>query len=214
MSIIYLLTLMGVAVGAISGALAAGRKNMDGIGVLILAVVTALGGGSLRDILLGVHPLFWIEDQTYLLLAAGVGLLTMVTSPLWLRLSRSLLVADAVSLALFTAMGAEKALDLNMPGAVVVTMGVITGVAGGIFRDVLTAEVSCLFLKGELYTVAAILSVLIVLLLVYLGLAKGPSLWIGTLFCVVIRLCAVRWGWTVPVFCLQSPRMHKFGEGQ
>lgn len=128
----------------------------------------------------------------------------MWTSRIWLRLSKSLVVADAFALALFTGMGAEKAIDLQLSWALVVTMGVITGVAGGVIRDVLAAEVPCVFVKGEFYTTAAILAVLVMLLLHQTGIGKTFSIVAGDLFCVVIRLAAVRWKWTLPVFRLRT----------
>lgn len=203
----WTLAMFGVVVGAISGALVAGRKGMDAIGVLFLAVVTAIGGGSLRDILLGSYPIFWIQDPAYLLVAVSGGFLTVVITPVWGRISRFMPLADALVLALFTAMGAEKALELGHAWPIVVTMGVITGVAGGIIRDVLAAEVSRLFLKGELYSVAAIASVFAMLGLIRLGVDHRASLWIGVALCVAIRMAALRWGWTVPVL-----RLPKEGE--
>lgn len=203
MTMVYAMALAAVAVGAITGALVAGRKNMDGIGVLVLAVATGIGGGTLRDMLLGTQT-FWIHDQTYLLVAAGAGLATMWTAKIWLRLSKSLVIADAIALALFTGMGAEKAMDLQLSWALVVTMGVITGVAGGVMRDVLAAEVPCVFVKGEFYTTAAILAVLVMLLLHYAGLGKNASIIIGDVFCVALRLAALRWKWTLPVFRLRA----------
>jgi len=200
---IYVLTVVAVAVGAISGALTAGRKQMDGIGVLVLASVTAVGGGTIRDVLLGVHPLFWVEDQTYLCSAAIAGLGTMWTAKIWLRYANALMIADAFGLALFTAMGAEKALNLGLGPVLVVVMGVITGVAGGIIRDVLAAEVSAVFIKGQLYASAAIAGVVVFLLLLHLGAPRSAAVCAEIAVCLGLRLAAVRWNWTVPVFHLR-----------
>src|SRR5690606_24955623 len=132
---LYMLDLFGTGVFAITGALAAGRKNLDLFGVFVLATVTAIGGGTLRDMALGASPVFWITDSGYLLVAGGGAILTV----LWARFTawspRALPVADAVGLATFTVIGAGKALELGAAPEIAVLMGVMTGVAGGMIRD-------------------------------------------------------------------------------
>jgi uncharacterized membrane protein YeiH len=145
-----------VGVFAASGALAAGRKSFDWIGVGVIAVVTAIGGGTLRDLLLDRHPIFWIADTTYLWVVLAAAVATL----LYVRRRRppngSLLVADALGLALFTISGAQVAEAQGLPALIVVTMGAITGAAGGVLRDVLCNEVPLLFGRATLYATAAI----------------------------------------------------------
>ena len=124
---IYAMDLAGVAIFAITGALLAGRKRMDGFGVVVLAVVTGIGGGTLRDLLLGIRPVFWINDQTYLLVAVAAAVLTILTGRLWIRLEKALAVADAFGLSIFAVIGAERAMSLGATPIVIVTMGIITG---------------------------------------------------------------------------------------
>jgi uncharacterized membrane protein YeiH len=139
--ILYLLELIGVAVFAVSGALAAGRKRLDLLGVLLIATVTAIGGGTLRDLLLNRHPVFWIKDPTYLPVILAAAALTVVSSRFRPPPRTSLLIADAFGLALFTISGAQIAEARGLPAIIVVVMGAITGTAGGVLRDVLCGEI-------------------------------------------------------------------------
>ncbi len=142
-----------VAVCAISGALAAAGKRLDLFGVLVLAIVTAVGGGTIRDLCLGVKPVFWIENPAYILNATITALATFVIARFWIVPQRVLLIADAFGLALFTIVGTEKALAFQSSGVIAVMLGVITGVAGGVLRDVLRREVPLVF-QPEIYLYA------------------------------------------------------------
>ena len=169
--VLYGIELLAVAACAVSGVLAAGRKEIDLFGVVVVALVAALGGGTLRDVLLGV-PVFWIADQSYLLGAIAAGLLTFIAARL-LRLPRDFFVIlDAAGLALFAVLGASKALALGVPWLVASLMGVVTGVFGGVLRDVLCNEVPLVF-GGELYATAAWAGTLVFLLLA--ALAVDPA---------------------------------------
>ena len=168
----YLSDLFGVAVFAITGALMAGRKSMDLFGVLVIAIITALGGGTLRDVILGNHPVSWIRDDTYILVAS----LAAVGTVLWVRLTRpinetGLLVADAFGLAVFTVYGTEVALQHQVPLSTAVIMGVITGVAGGVMRDVICNEIPLIFQK-EIYAIACVAGSLVFIGLLHLGLPR------------------------------------------
>lgn len=203
--IFYLLDLFGVAVFAISGALAAGRKSLDLLGVLVIAVVTAIGGGTLRDLLLDRHPIFWIADPTYLIVISIAALLTM----LYVRLRRpprnSLLIADAAGLALFTIIGAQIAEAEGLSPIIIVLMGTMTGVAGGVVRDVLCAEVP-LILRRDVYATAAIAGATLYLVVQGIGLGRSAAIGIGIAAVVVLRLLAILHGLRLPVFRLpQAP---------
>lgn len=200
---IYVMDLMGVAVFAVSGAIAAGRKDMDGFGVMVLAVVTGIGGGTLRDVLLGVRPIFWVADQTYILVAVACGLLTMLTARLWLSVGKGLAVVDAFGLALFTVIGTQRAMEAGAPGVVVVLMGVITAVVGGVIRDVLANEVPFV-LRGELYATAAAAGSVLLLVFPKTGVfgVLGPVL--AAVVCLAVRLAAIRWHIQLPLFQLMK----------
>lgn len=204
--IIYLLDLIGVAVFAISGALAAGRKSLDLLGVIVIAVVTAIGGGTLRDLLLDRHPIFWIADPTYLIVISIAALLTLSYVRLRPPPGNSLLLADALGLALFTIIGAQIAEATNLSPIIVVLMGTITGVAGGVLRDVLSAEVP-LILRRDIYATAAIVGASLYLIMQEIGFGRSVAAWIGMTTVVLLRLLAILRGLRLPVFRLpQGPQ--------
>ena len=198
----YLADLFGVAVFAITGALMAGRKSMDLFGVLVIAIVTALGGGTLRDLILDNHPVSWIRNDTYIWVAS----LAAVGTVLWVRMTqpiheRGLLIADAFRLAVFTVIGTEVALQHNMPHSTALIMGVMTGVAGGVMRDVICNEIPLIFQK-EIYATACLLGSL-----VFIGMRElGTPHWLDTgvaMLCVLLaRLAAIRWHLALPRFHL------------
>jgi uncharacterized membrane protein YeiH len=197
--IIYGLDLFGVAVFAVSGSLAAGRKRMDVFGVIVLGLVTALGGGTLRDTLLDSGPVFWIADPGYLLIAVVSSLLTFIAVRVISIPWRGLLISDALGLAVFMAIGTAKALDITNSPSVAVVMGVMTGVAGGMIRDVLSAEVP-LILRKEIYATAALCGSLAYVILLPLGLSNIPCLILSAAVTLSIRLAAIHWGFSLPVF--------------
>ncbi len=157
---IYLLDLFGVAVFAITGALAAGKKKMDLFGVVVLALATALGGGTLRDVILGAYPVFWISNPTYIFVGTAVAVSIFTAARFMRPPDRALKFADAFGLAVFTVIGTEKALSQGVPVSIAVIMGVMTGVAGGIIRDILSGEIP-LVLKAEIYATASLCGAII-----------------------------------------------------
>jgi uncharacterized membrane protein YeiH len=196
-----LLDLAGVAVFAVSGALAAGRKNLDLVGVVVIASVTAIGGGTLRDLLLDRHPVFWIARPGYLYAIIVAALLTVAWSHRFRPPDRMLAIADALGLAFFTVSGAQIAEVRNLPGVVVVLMGTLTGVAGGVLRDVLTAEIPMILRKGQLYATAAIAGAAIYLLLQG-PLSRTAASLAAMAFIAALRIAAIVWDLTLPVFSL------------
>ncbi|GGO80701.1 membrane protein [Marinobacterium nitratireducens] len=154
---IYLADLAGVAVFATTGALAAQGKRLDIFGVVILGIVTALGGGSLRDIALDAHPLVWIADPLYLWVAILSSVLAFILCRYIQYPRRMLLLLDALGLSLFAVLGAQKAMAFGMPDTIAVMMGVVTGVAGGMIRDLLTGQVPLILQwNGEMYATCAL----------------------------------------------------------
>ena len=196
---LYFLDLFGVVVFAVSGALSAGRKSMDLFGVVVVAVITAIGGGTVRDVLLDNRPIFWIEDATYLLVILGAAGATLVYGQYEEPPRGSLLVADAFGLAVFTFIGARTAYAAGAPDIIVVTMGTITGAAGGVMRDVLCAEVP-LILRREIYATASIAGGIVYVLLRHTG-SEGPVVGFLTAATVfLVRLAAIRFDLHVPPF--------------
>src|SRR5437879_3645448 len=136
MQLPYLIDLIAVAVFAVSGTLAAGRKSLDLVGVYVVAVVTAVGGGTLRDLFLNRHPLFWVVDPNYLYVITGAVALTLAYVRFRPPPHQLLLIADAIGLSVFSIVGAQFAEDQDRPWIVAVVMGTLTGTAGGVLRDI------------------------------------------------------------------------------
>jgi uncharacterized membrane protein YeiH len=194
----YGIELLAVAACAVSGVLEAGRKEIDLFGVVVVALVAALGGGTLRDLLLGA-PIFWIADQSYLLAAVAAGLLTFIAARL-LRLPRDFFVIlDAAGLALFAVLGTSKALALGVPWLVASVMGVVTGVFGGVLRDVLCNEVPLVF-SGELYATAAWGGTLVFLLLAALAVDPAWASPAAIVLIFTVRVVALRYRIGLPRF--------------
>jgi uncharacterized membrane protein YeiH len=197
--LLHILYLVAIVAEAMTAALAAGRRQMDWVGVYLLGCVTALGGGSVRDVLLDRHPLSWVEHPLYLVLTGGAALATIVIARYMHQLRRLFLFLDAVGLVVFTVIGCNVAMELGMPLIIVVASGMITGCAGGVLRDILCADVPLLF-RAELYaTVSAATGGIYVAgrwsdlphdLLMVFAMAVGLGL----------RLLALRFGWSMPKF--------------
>lgn len=191
--------LLGIAVFAVSGTLAAWRKQMDGFGVIVLATVTAIGGGTLRDLILD-SPVIWLSNNSYFLaifVAAGLTIL-LVRNRLVIP-NNTLQIADAVGLAFFVIMGTQKALDHGTSGFVAIMMGTMSGVCGGMIRDVLCREIPMVF-RGELYAITCIFGGLVYVQLLGFGIAQMPAMLIGMTALLALRLAAIRWHLTIPVF--------------
>jgi len=200
--LLYVLDLIGVGVFAITGALAAGRKRLDLIGVLVLALVTAVGGGTIRDVLLGRHPIVWLADPNYLMVIVASAFVTMAYVRWRPPPEAALLFVDALGLALFSVAGAQIAQRAGLPAASGVALGTITGAAGGVLRDVLTAEIPLVFKPGALYATAAIAGTSGYFILDALGVPRHLAALIGMAIVALLRLAAMWWGLRLPVFHL------------
>jgi uncharacterized membrane protein YeiH len=207
MTLLSILSLLGVAFFAASGTLAAGRKSLDLIGVLAIASVTAIGGGTIRDVLLGHHPIFWIREPANLIVIVVSALLTLVYVRYRSPPERFLLVADALGLALFSILGARIAERDGLAAIVVILMGVITGVAGGVIRDVLTAEVPLVMRRGHLYATAAMFGVSTYLIAQAFGAPVLGAAIFGMAVIVSLRMASIFYGLELPVFTLRSTNL-------
>jgi uncharacterized membrane protein YeiH len=189
----------GVAVGAISGVLAAEEKRVDLFGVLVLALAAAFGGGTTRDLLLSEKPVSWLRDPALMLNALSAALITFFAGRWVKKLGRILNVVDAVSLAFFVMLGTGKGLDEGLPPATAMLLGVITGVAGGILRDVLLRELPAVFRREiHLYATAALAGAGVNVLLQPAGPVVATSSGFFTI--LFIRLAAMRWKISLPEF--------------
>ena len=198
----HALELLGVAVFAVSGVIAAGRKGLDLLGVAVVAIVTAVGGGTLRDLLLNRHPTFWIADTTYLWVILATTLVTLGYVRFRIATRRALLVADALGLAFFTIAGVQIAQQADVADLIAVLMGTITGVAGGVVRDVLTAEIPLVMRPGRLYATASIVGAASYVLLVRWGISPDAAALAGMAEIAGLRLAAILWRLELPAIRL------------
>jgi uncharacterized membrane protein YeiH len=191
--------ILAITAEAMSGALAAGRRNMDMFGVSVIAFITALGGGTIRDILLGHFPVSWTQHPEYIYLTVSAGLITMVIARFMHHLHKIFLLLDAMGLIAFTIIGCNVALELGYSTPVVVMAGMITGIFGGILRDVLCQRVPVVF-RHELYASVSLLVALLYLQLEQMGINHDLNLLASFAFGILMRVAAIYWHWSLPVF--------------
>lgn len=196
-----LLEVIGTVAFAVSGGAVAIRAGMDWLGVVVLAIVTAVGGGTLRDLLIGQSPVFWVSDPWPIALAAVTAIGVIVVGHRFARMALdsrgAVLVADAAGLAAFTVIGTQVSLEAGIPGAMAALLGVVTGAGGGVIRDVLARQ-RPLILIGQIYALAALSGAVVVVVLTPTAMPADLTRWIGVVVILAIRLAAIRWQWTLP----------------
>ncbi len=191
---------VGVGVSAVAGALAARGRRVDLFGVVVLALVTALGGGTVRDICLGATPVFWVRDWSYAATSVLSGVATFWLIRSIQPLLKYLELADAGALALFTVVGASKSLVFGANGFIAVVLGAVTGVVGGLLRDVLLNELPLVFRPEiRLYATAAIAGATVFVLSQYVAPGADWTFFAGIVTTLGLRLAAVRWALSLPV---------------
>jgi uncharacterized membrane protein YeiH len=198
-SVLHFLSFVALAAQAMTAALAAGRRSMDWVGVCLLGCITALGGGTIRDLLLGHYPLVWVQNPFYLELTVVAAFVTILLARVVHRLYLAFLVLDAIGLVVFTMTGCDVAWQMDASLPIVIVSGMITGCAGGVLRDILCNDVPLLF-RAELYA-----SVSVVTGLFYataFGLKLNAELWTILTFALglSLRLLAIRYKWEMPKF--------------
>jgi uncharacterized membrane protein YeiH len=206
-TVLYALFVVALAAEAMTAALAAGKRSMDWAGVCMLGCLTALGGGTIRDVLLGHYPLLWVRHPSFLLLTAGAALATILMARLVHRLNTAFLVLDAIGLVVFTMAGCDVArqIEPSLPLVIVVVAGMITGCAGGVLRDILCNDVPLLF-RAELYASVSIVTGL--LYSIGLRLELNAELWTAVTFVLGLsfRLLAIYYKWEMPKFIFNEDR--------
>ena len=197
--LLHTLYLVAIVAEAMTAALAAGRRDMDWVGVCTIACVTALGGGSVRDVLLGHYPLTWVIHPEYLWMTGGAAIVTALIAPVMRRLRSLFLLADALGLVAFTVIGCQVAQMMQLPITVVLLSGMITGCAGGVLRDILCNEVPLIFQK-ELYASVSVVTGGLYLGGQALGLSANAAVPIALAAGLTVRLLALRFNWQMPKF--------------
>ncbi len=209
--LIELLDYFGILVFAISGALAAARARMDIVGFALLGIITGIGGGSVRDILLGQLPVFWIDQPQYILLCVAASVLTFVSVPVMISRLKLLLWADAVGLAVFAVLGSQAALSVGAPAVIAALLGVVSATFGGIIRDILCRETPLILLK-EIYVTAAFAGAALYVGLIESGVATGVAIVAGCLTTFTVRGLALIFNLSLPAFVHRNDRAN--GEGR
>ena len=199
MELIYILDILGTFAFAISGALVASDKKFDLFGVIIIAFVTAVGGGMLRDVLIDAHPINWIGDLNYLYTIFIAVVFTFLFKSKIAHLSKTLFLFDTIGLSVFTLLGLEKGLTLHLNPFIALIMGMISAVFGGVLRDVLTNKIPLIFEK-EIYASACLAGGFLYLLLSYFNISQNLIFITSAFVIVIIRVIAIK-------FQLQLPRI-------
>ena len=199
---LQILEIIGTVAFGASGLIAAARKKLDMVGVVLLVLVTAFGGGTLRDILLDRHPFFWMQNEIWIWLLAGLAILTQfLVKARNIELSaKAIDWPDAIGLGVFAASGTQIALDLGNSPLIASIMGVITAAFGGLIRDVLIAEIPGLVNDHQLYASLAFVGGLFIWLLQYLNVDNTVAALIGAITIIVVRVIAIRLGWKLPAW--------------
>ena len=201
--LLLVIYLVAITAEAMSGALAAGRRNMDFFGVAVIAFVTALGGGTIRDVVLGNYPIGWTQHPEYVYLVILSGLATTLLARFMHHMKRIFLMLDALGLVAFSLIGCNVALQLDYPVVVMIMAGMLTGISGGVLRDVLCNQVPVVFCR-ELYA-----SVSLVVCVLFLALrSAGFDNDFNTVLCFILgfgfRMLALRFSWKLPTFSYQQ----------
>lgn len=198
-SLLAALDAMAVAVFAVTGALVASRKQMDIFGFALLGTVTGVGGGTVRDVLIGKLPVFWVEKPAYVAICIVVSAIVFFTAHIPESRYRVLLWLDAVGLSLVCVAGAARALEVGTSGFIAVVMGVITAAFGGIIRDVLGGE-SPVILRREIYVIPALLGATLYVVALAAGAGQLVAAAGGSLVCFLVRGLALYYGWSLPPY--------------
>ena len=196
---LQVISLVAIAAWAMTAALVAGRRKMDWFGVCVLAAVTALGGGTMRDTLLGHYPLSWVKDPTLLLICCGFALLTIALARFMEHLRWPFLLLDALGLVVFTIIGCNVAIEMGQSPVIVIVSGMITGIVGGIMRDVLCNDIPLVF-SSQLYATVSIVTGALYYFGLQLNLVHDVVTIVTILIGFTLRVLAIRFNWGMPKF--------------
>ncbi|WP_370400096.1 trimeric intracellular cation channel family protein [Sulfitobacter sp. JB4-11] len=206
MTLVDLLDYGSVLIFALTGALVASRAQLDLVGFAFIASLTALGGGTTRDVLLDRNPIFWIANPTYLAVAAGAALTVFFTAHLLESRYRALIWLDSFALAIAVAAGAGVAIALDQSAVIVILMGMITGCMGGLMRDVVVGQVPLVLQQGELYVTAAFAGAATAALARFFSLDTTLALLGCAAICWTLRAGSLAFGWHLPVYKSTPPK--------
>ena len=206
MSLIAWIDHAAVLVFALTGALVASRAQLDIIGFAFLAILTGVGGGTVRDVLLDRNPVFWMIDPTYLGVAVIAAFVVFFTAHLFESRYKAILWLDAAALAFAVAAGANIAATLGQSAAIVVAMGTVTGCLGGLMRDVVANEVPLVLKQGELYVTCAVSGASVMAFAPTLGFGLTTTVLTAAAITFALRAGSIAFGWSLPVYKSRPPR--------
>lgn len=208
---VLILEYLGVAAFAVSGALLAVHKRMDIVGVIVFGTLVSVGGGTIRDVLLGQLPVFWFTDPGFILVGATTALITVPLAKLGavnlLRRFRIISLADAAGLAAFTVLGTSLALGAGANDLAAISVGIASGIGGGVLRDVLTSRVPEALSDGRLYATAALIGALTFVVMLELGLSDRVTIWAAIAVIFGIRVASIAFGVRVPTVTVAEQRI-------
>ena len=197
MHLLTIIDLIGTGVFAISGAMAAYEKKLDIFGIAAVAFITALGGGTLRDILIGSTPVAWMKQPVYLLIVA-IGLSSaLIFKPIVLRLKKTLFLFDTIGISVFTILGLQKALNIGLSPVIAIMMGMVSAVFGGVIRDIVCNEIPLIFRK-EIYALTCLCGGILYIILERSNLDQPINILITVCFIAAFRILAVKFKWQLP----------------
>lgn len=199
MNILYFIDIVGTMVFAISGALAGRDKKLDLFGIAAVGFITAIGGGTVRDVLLGSTPVGWMNDLMYLIMIASGVIISMFFNRAVLKLRRTFFMFDTVGIAVFTVLGLQKALTLGVHPAIAIMMGMVSAVFGGVIRDIVCNEIPLIF-RQEIYALTCIAGGIVYVSLDSFGIGQVLNVAITSVFIVLFRVLAVKYQWKLPDF--------------
>jgi len=199
----HILYIIAITAEAMTAALSAGRRKMDWVGVCIIACVTALGGGTIRNILLGHYPMSWIEHPEYILITAGGAIAAGLIASFMKKLKTLFLFLDALGLVVFSIIGCQLAEQMHLPVLIIVLSGVITGCGGGVLRDILCNDIPLLFRK-EIYATASLLTGLLYIGFERLGISADAASITAAILGLLVRLLAIKYKWEMPRFVYEE----------
>lgn len=206
MTLVTLLDYAAVLVFALTGALVASRAQLDIVGFAFISCLTAVGGGTVRDLVLNREEVFWVADPNHILLATGASVAVFFTAHLVESRLRLLIWLDSFALAVAVSAGTGVAIALDKPAVIVVLMGMATGSLGGLMRDVVVGEVPLVLKQGELYITCAMSGAIVAVAATSFGLASGLSLILCAVVCWGLRAGSIAFGWHLPVYKSRPPR--------
>ncbi|MCW8470158.1 trimeric intracellular cation channel family protein [Fluoribacter gormanii] len=197
--LLHCLFIIGICVEAITGALAAGRKKMDFFGVMLIASIAALGGGAVRDVLFNTYPLTWVIHPEYLLYTSVCAFLTIFIAHSLIRIMKIFLILDALGLSTFVIIGTQKVLNHGLSPSIAIISGMITGICGGMLRDILCNDIP-LVLRKELYAVIALAGAVLFITLHYFEISENLNVIITLISIFTARLVAIFFHIEIPIF--------------